>query len=282
MLWFDDVSFLRGGGASRGQVEHMKQAMTVIRHVDGGRDVKTIVGLNYHYSKSMDVYLRDTHFKIWTSLLPEELKNAQKMLPSSRHRAVASRFQKYYALSAQGKDVRVVSGGMRGRKTTVTYKYNNPFRLAMFSDNNGIRLFVYPADKVLVGKCGVCRPSEYLADPKATLGFLRDQFGRNNFAGALRVVAMKRWGVPVYNPGIRAAVVALDRLQKNGAIDDRFLLSALQAFQRGRFAKADANPTSGYVPADVRNRYLALTGIDGLRATSATEKTLDAAADADK
>ena len=280
ILWFDDVSFLRGGGVSRQQIEHMKQAMTIIRHLDGGEDVRTVVGLNYHYSKSMDVYLRDTAFKIWTSLQPEELKNAHKMIPSARHRAVASRFQKYYALGAQGRDVRVVTGDKRRRaKTTVVYRYNNPFRIGMFSDNSGLRLFVYPDAKTLIGKCGVCDPSAALADPRKTLRFLFETVGRNNLAAGLKVMALRRWGIPIYRPGIRYAVTMLDRLARNGAIDENFLVAALKSFDSQKHMRR-GYPSAVPVPASVRDGYLAATGVDGLRAVNATERHLDADGDA--
>ena len=49
ILIFDDVSFM-GANANRQQIEMVKSAVTTIRHLQGGKDVKIIVMMNYHYS----------------------------------------------------------------------------------------------------------------------------------------------------------------------------------------------------------------------------------------
>ena len=50
ILIFDDVSFI-GAEANRKQIESVKSAISTIRHLDGGKDVKIIVLMNYHYSQ---------------------------------------------------------------------------------------------------------------------------------------------------------------------------------------------------------------------------------------
>ena len=46
----------------------VKSAVTTIRHLDGGRDVKVIVMMNYHYSMGLDKYLRSADFKYITTV----------------------------------------------------------------------------------------------------------------------------------------------------------------------------------------------------------------------
>ena len=278
IIWFDDVSFLKAM-VGRQQLEKMKRAMTVIRHLEGGIDVKTVIGLNYHYSKAMDVYLRDTHFRFWTSLQPEELKNAKDILATSRARAAATRFQRFYAMGAQGKAIKITDTAPNGTKATVVYKYNDPFRLALFSDNSSVRTVVYPDADRLVGKCGVCRPAECLADPRKTYQFMMQRCGKASFLVALKLLAMQRWGMPVNSVGIRKALTMLDRLMKNGAIDQAWIVSALRSFPRTRRMRGKEYPNDIGIPRSVREEFLKEVGTDGLRAATASDKGRDAAYD---
>lgn len=280
IIWFDDVSFLRGLGITKQQLDAIKRSMTIIRHLEGGTDVKTVLGLNFHYSKALDVYMRDTHFRFWTSLQPEELKNAKDLLSSARHRAVATKFQRYYALGSQGRPIKITdTDRTTSGKTTVVYRYNDPFRLALFSDNNGLRMCVYPSADKLVGRCGVCRPEECLADPRKTYEFMMKYCGKTNFLTGLKMLAMQRWGIPVYTKGIRQSLTMLDRLQKNGAIDEKWLISALRSFGRTKRMQARPYPNDWPIPDEVRKEFLDTVGTDGLKASNASERTRDTAYD---
>ena len=75
---FDDVSFM-GANAAKGQIEMVKQAVTEIRHLPGGEDVKIIAIMNYHYSLGLDKYLRQADFRFFLSVGSSETENFEKI-----------------------------------------------------------------------------------------------------------------------------------------------------------------------------------------------------------
>lgn len=74
ILIFDDVSFLKAV-ASTQAINAIEQAISVIRHMEGGMDVKIIVIFNYHYPKALPPFLREAQFKYITSIGDANEKN---------------------------------------------------------------------------------------------------------------------------------------------------------------------------------------------------------------
>ena len=77
IIVFDDVSFLTGK-ASKKELDHLKNAFTTIRHQTNGEDVKTVIIFCYHYSRGLDIYLRDTVVRYFTSIRAEESTDNSK------------------------------------------------------------------------------------------------------------------------------------------------------------------------------------------------------------
>ena len=65
ILRFDDVSFL-DAKHNKKAIGQVKEAVTKVRHLEGGKDVKVVLIYNYHYSKGLDKYLRMADFRFFT------------------------------------------------------------------------------------------------------------------------------------------------------------------------------------------------------------------------
>ena len=102
ILRFDDVSFL-DAKHNKKAISQVKEAVTKIRHLDGGKDVKIILIYNYHYSKGLDKYLRMADFRFFTTVGSEEEDNFEGMMGSrmmslvkffaqNRQRAITKKF----------------------------------------------------------------------------------------------------------------------------------------------------------------------------------------------
>src|SRR3990167_7229060 len=78
VLILDDLSFLQAN-ASKQQLDQIKQTATEIRHLPGGKDVKIVLIINWHYSKALDKYMRGTEFLFVTNVSSSENENLQQI-----------------------------------------------------------------------------------------------------------------------------------------------------------------------------------------------------------
>lgn len=152
ILVFDDVSFL-GATASKKQVEMVKQAITVIRHLPGGQDVKIIIIMNYHYTLGLDKYLRQSDFKYFTSIGSSEMENMERIV-GNKYIELCRSFQKMYTRML----------GMVGTKRFIfmlgkqpfSYDYRGPFIPLLFYNNDTLRVVVSPLRTWIDPICPIC------------------------------------------------------------------------------------------------------------------------------
>ena len=150
VLIFDDVSFL-GANATKKQIETIKQALTIIRHLDGGQDVKIICILNYHYTLGLDKYMRMSDFRYFTSVGSSELDNMQKIVGNKYMNKILE-FQRIYtkALVKEKFTFRL------GPKGSFTYSFRKPFAPILFFNNDTLRYVVSPTRQWIDKICSVC------------------------------------------------------------------------------------------------------------------------------
>lgn len=150
ILIFDDVSFL-GAEANKKQIEMVKMAITTIRHLQGGSDVKIIAMMNYHYSLGLDKYIRQADFKYVTTIGSSENENYEKMFGPKyagllksfkklRHNAVT---KKYWLMTL-------------GEKEPFKYEYRQPFIPVLYWNEDTLRLIVTPTRQWMDKICSVC------------------------------------------------------------------------------------------------------------------------------
>jgi len=150
ILIFDDVSFLAAITTKR-NIDLVQQALTEIRHLEGGKDVKIVSILNYHYMKGLPPYLRQSDFKFYTSMGSSEMKNVEETVGSGKMSTVfkfqklftKARVRKYYSLRI-------------GPKERFKYNYKNPFILVLFWNNDTLRLIISPTREWMQKLCSTC------------------------------------------------------------------------------------------------------------------------------
>lgn len=186
ILVFDDVSFL-GANAGKQQLEIIKQAVTEIRHLQGGQDVKIITIMNYHYTLGLDKYLRSADFFYYTTVGSSEKDNIEKMVGS-----------KYIPLIEEFKKMRrhgVAKGYFSiriGPKEPFPYKFRNPFQPELFYNNDTLRLIVSPTRQWLDPICTVCEEAlGQVSDSEISIPEFCKQgetnFGSRNFLAAIKL-----------------------------------------------------------------------------------------------
>ena len=152
VLVFDDVSFL-GAQATKKQIDLIKQAITVIRHLPGGQDVKIVIIMNYHYTLGLDKYLRQADFRYFTSVGSSEIDNMEKIVGNENMKKVLS-FQKMYTKMLVSKhfDFRIAPKP----RPPFVYKHKIPFIPVMFYNNDTLRIIVTPRRQWINPLCSIC------------------------------------------------------------------------------------------------------------------------------
>ena len=209
VMVFDDVSFL-GADASKKQIEMVKQATTVIRHLPGGHDVKIIIIMNYHYTLGLDKYLRQADFRYFTSVGSSEIENMERIV-GNKYMPTIRDFQKMYqqALVKKHFTMRI------GPKEPFSYKYRNPFIPVLFYNNNTLRLIVSPTRQWLDKICSVCAEANgTLKQSEISVQQFKTEsdqkFGPGVFEAAVKLTLFQN-GMNVYANSVVAAQRYLSR-----------------------------------------------------------------------
>lgn len=152
ILIFDDVSFL-SAKHSKKTMDVVKEAVTKIRHLEGGHDVKIVLIYNYHYTKALDKYLRTADFRFFTSVGSEERDNMEAIvgkknmhlvdfLPKARQQGIIKGF--------------FPSPLQMPNNKKFFYKWQNPFIPVLFWNNNNLRMIISPLRKWIDPICSIC------------------------------------------------------------------------------------------------------------------------------
>jgi len=151
IILFDDVSYLRAL-ISRSGIELIKQKVTEMRHLPGGKDVRLILISNFHYSKSYDKFLRDAPFTFMTQIGVSENENVLNMV-SKRYAGKIKDFKRVFreAHSKQRKFTYRI-----GSEKTFTYEFQKPFIPLVFWNDISLRHIVSPKREWLAPKCVTC------------------------------------------------------------------------------------------------------------------------------
>ena len=212
ILIFDDVSFLKASATNK-QINLIEQAISEIRHLEGGMDVKIICIFNYHYPKALPPFLREAQFKFITSIGDANEKNIADTYGKrnvelisnfkiQRKRAINDKF--WYEVVGPGEPVKMA--------------WRDPFIPTLFWNESRIRKVIAPTRYFLDPICPDCDEAEGIEkyDEKTVQKILEDgseKYGPYIFETACKLV-MFRQGENVFKPDIRAALKWLDRERK--------------------------------------------------------------------
>jgi len=218
---FDDVSFL-SATATKKQIDIVKQALTVIRHLEGGQDVKIICILNYHYSLGLDKYLRQSDFRYFTSVGSSELENMFAIV-GKKYMGKVLEFQRIYSKAL----VQEKFTFKLGQKGFFTYSFRKPFTPVLFFNNDSLRYVVCPKRQWIDPICGIC--SLYTAEEKFESEIPIAQFvteageklGESHFKRAVKIRLLTN-GINVLDQYLARSLKYLDRAleKKNINLED--------------------------------------------------------------
>lgn len=157
IVLIDDVSYANRKVSDRKFAEVLS-ALTKIRHrkETAGRDVKVILLISYHYSRSIDKGIRSWTDWIWiTGLKRPELSNYDDMFGARSGTTI------YYQLRNFMKEQQVMleadpeSKEDRHWGPNDMYQHQEPFAAALVFNGSMLRKVAYPHPRLL-GPCGIC------------------------------------------------------------------------------------------------------------------------------
>lgn len=210
ILRFDDVSFL-DAKHNKKAISQVKEAVTKIRHLEGGRDIKVVLVYNYHYSKGLDKYLRQADFRFFTTVGSEEEDNMEgimgnkmakliKFFARSRQQGVT---KKYFASPARLKN-----------QKTFFYKWRDPWIPVLFWNNSTLRFIISPTRQWMQPICNICARGDDTVETEINLAKFCEEtetkFTKGTFTGVIKQF-LREQGVNTYSPKTTQARRYLDK-----------------------------------------------------------------------
>ena len=280
ILVFDDVSFL-SGALGKKDMDKIKHVMTEVRHASTGVDYRTVLFFSFHYSKGLDKYLRDTNFRFVTSMGAEELDNYAALFGHVNMMSLKN-YRKISVAFSRGKSIKVKAGAGAAARA-LTYRYREPFGLALYHDGLALRWMVYPGyDLVVPDLCTNCQhPSARKRNSRLQMkesdhhrihAFVSQHCGEHTAAQAARLLGFARYGRPMYVNGtnLKRALEIFRRLER----DQSFSLdSYLAAMMPKNIPQVDGKlktKWSTYLSEEIQSDYKEKFGVDALRPISET------------
>jgi hypothetical protein len=207
VLIFDDVSFLEGG-ASKSQISAVKQAVTKIRHLEGGADVKVVLIYNYHYNLGFDKYLRQADFRFFTSIGSSEVENMEKIVKTKNmHKVYTFMAMRRKAIIDKYWTVKLTP------KEFFRYKWRDPFIPVLYYNNESLRQLVSPTREFMDAICATCAKAVGVRYSEVPVGDLCNEgetkFGKRVFESACRLKLFEN-GMAVHAKSVMVAKRWLD------------------------------------------------------------------------
>ena len=218
ILIFDDVSFM-GANANKQQIEMVKSAITTIRHLQGGRDVKIVVMMNDHYTMCLDKYLRSADFKYITTVDSSENENMEKMF-GTKYGWKIRRFKKQRHESVTNK---AWFQPLAKDRPMFKYDYRNPFIPVLFWNESSLRQIIAPTRQwqdPVCSKCSTATGGENLEPEISIEDFCESaekKLGKSNWMTALRL-SLYIEGKLVWGKSVQHAMKYLDKSRKKKVI----------------------------------------------------------------
>lgn len=217
VLILDDLSFIQAN-ASKQQIDQIKQTATEIRHLPGGKDVRIVLILNWHYSKALDKYMRGTEFLFVTNVSSSENENLQQIFGKEYTRRIND-FQKMCSQAI----VRKIFRFKLGKKGYFTYDFKKPFIPTLFYNSINLRYVVSPTREWIDPICSVCaNNSKDSINATIDLNKFADdltyKFGVSIARQAVRLKCFQA-GVNVYPKRVRQCMDLIDHYFKTTVFD---------------------------------------------------------------
>ena len=152
ILVFDDVSYVMDFLPSKRKKE-LAEKLTHIRHDLEG--AKVITFMNIHYQKALMPMLRDSDYRVITSMSDQDAQNWKNTL-GWNNRFKIDRYQKqYYSMMQRGYWYVNGVNKMGSSHDAYSYHTNQPFRVALVSTGKDVNPVLFPKEQ-----CGRCSITE--------------------------------------------------------------------------------------------------------------------------
>lgn len=274
ILVFDDLSFL-GSSTSKFYME-IKAAVTTVRHI-GDEDFKTVLIFNFHQTKALDNYLRDTNFLIQVAVSTGERKNLDDLYGTNhKNKSILNTFYKLYNTLEKKRSVTIsLSPKHTPEPVLITIKHSDPFRLALFFDGEDLRIFVFPHESKLgFDECVICntgKVNKYQSTENLVkiCKWIESHYSQSTINRMLHTELVKRYGRDPINKNCNQIVEIVKRLESNGLVkfEDLYLhLTSLKIekdFDLEDFKKSIKRNIS--ISDKKRKSFHQVIGADGLR-----------------
>lgn len=212
ILIFDDVSFLKASATNK-QINLIEQAISEIRHLEGGEDVKIICIFNYHYPKALPPFLREAQYKFITSIGDANEKNIADTYGKQNVNLITG-------FKIQRKNAIIDKFWLEavGDRPPVKYDWRNPFIPTLFWNESRIRKVIAPTRYFIDPICSDCDESEGVEKyDEKTVQEILDKgakvFGKQHFETACKLVMFKH-GENVFGPTDKSALKWIERERK--------------------------------------------------------------------
>lgn len=274
ILVFDDLSFL-GSSTSKFYMD-IKSAVTTVRHI-GTEDFKTVLIFNFHQTKALDNYLRDTHFLIQVAVSTGEKKNLDELYgTTAKNKTILNSFYKLYNKLEKNRTLTIsLSPKHTPNPVLVTLKHSDPFRMALFFDGEDLRTFVYPHEsKVGFTECAICNNNKVNSmQSNANLDriarWIELHYTDNSIMRTLHIELVKRYGRDPINKHANQLSEIIKRLESNGLIkfEDLYVFLTKEKLEKNftlaDFKKAIKKPI--LISNKKRDGFENSLNVDGLR-----------------
>jgi molybdopterin-guanine dinucleotide biosynthesis protein len=216
IMIFDDISFLHE--ATPKQLMEIKSAVTMIRHMKGGQDVKIVEIDDYHYTKGHDKYLRQSHFKYYTSIGSEEVQNVASMTNPK----FVNRIGKFQQMQSNLLNTGYFKITLQRGKPPFVYKYRDPFIPNLFWNGNNLRLVVTPTWEWMDRQCAICAVAGGNKTTDFDLGKFKKLFDEKHRESIAKIVIrlkMFSLGLNTYKPTVMRALYELNKTMQEANFD---------------------------------------------------------------
>jgi len=186
ILLFDDLSFI-GANANKKQIDTIQSVLSVIRHLEGGKDVRIILFKIFHYTKSISPFLRQNDMTFLSSVDDNEVKNLEDLLGKKNS-------QKIQLLKKLRNQVLLGNDFVFpiGKRNSLSYKPKNPFLPFLYTNGIALRFIVSPLRTWIEPFCQKCSPAKQTTETKLNLEDFVNDFTKKFGKGiAKRAVELK-------------------------------------------------------------------------------------------
>lgn len=213
VLIFDDVSFLKAEMSNK-QISNIEREFTMIRHLEGGKDIKVIAIFNSHYTVAVSKYLRQSDFHFYTTVGSSDIDHLTKLMGRKYLRRI-SMFQKTSLEGVTKKQFTYTLS--KKRKAKFTYKYRQPFAPVLFFNGFSAREVVFPIRTWVDRYCMTCEGGTDGSQSKASMEKFdeaaQSKFGIGTVKQALRFTAAMH-GFYSQRRRVKQAMTFIERFQE--------------------------------------------------------------------